>query len=241
MTHRSLFVCAVLATLAAGATTVRADFWSAMNAAMGPYYAALIASERGDAESTQRNLVILAARWDQVARQEPPAALKADPEWGAALETGAAIITRCQDLVRARNLTKLHLELEGLRLVLRRLRGKHNLLVLDDWLTDYHESMERVSVRASMQNEIVLADADYAEMTKDLARAKSLWVTVEREAGALASAPGWTVAARRIVAAQSELDSLLVRKDPAAIARGAGELREAYHDLLVALSRASRE
>jgi hypothetical protein len=236
-----LSVCALLATLAAGAVAIRADFQSAMNAAMGPYYAALIASERGDAESTQRNLVMLAARWDRVAREAAPAALKADPAWRAAVDRGAAIITRCQELVRARNLTALHLELEGLRLVLRQVRGKHNLLVLDDWLTDYHESMERVHVRASMHNEIVLADADYAEMTKDLNRAKSLWAIVERDAGTIASTPGWLDAARRLGAAQAELEHLLVRKDPAAIARAAGRLTDAYHDLLGALSRASRE
>ncbi len=241
MTHRSLSVCALLATLAAGAVAIRADFQSAMNAAMGPYYAALIASERGDAESTQRNLVMLSARWDRVAREEPPAALKADPAWRAAVDRGAAIITRCQELVRARNLTTLHYELEGLRLVLRQVRGKHSLLVLDDWLTDYHQSMERVYVRASMHNEIVLADADYAEMTKDLSRAKSLWAIVEREARAIASTPGWPEGARRLAAAQADLDTLLARRDPAAIARGAGQLKEAYHELLVALSRASRD
>ncbi len=241
MKNRSLLIAAVAATLVAAAFVVRADFQSAMNAAMAPYYAALIASERGDAESTQRNLAMLAARWDQVAREEPPAALKADPEWRVALETGAAIITRCQALVRARNLAKLHLELEGLRLVLRQVRGQHDLLVLDDYLTDYHESMERVHVRASMQNEIVLADADYAEMTKDLSRAKSLWAIVERDAGTIASTPGWLDAARRLGAAHAELDHLLVRKDPAAIARAAGRLTDAYHDLLGALSRAIRE
>lgn len=208
---------------------------------MGPYYSALIASERGDAESTQRNLVILAARWDQVAREEPPPALKADPEWHAALDTGRAIIARCQDLVRARSLGRLHLELEGLRLVLRRLRGRHNLLTLDDRLTDYHESMERVFVRASMHNEIVLADADYAEMTKDLTRARTLWATVEREAGPIASAAGWAAAARRVAAAQAALDAPLARKDPPAIAERASDLKDAYHDLLVALSRASRD
>lgn len=231
----------LLAAVAAALSVVRADFTSAMNGAMGPYYAALIASERGDAESTQRNLVILAARWDQVAREEPPAALKGDPQWRAAVERVAAIIRRSQNLVRARNLQKTHIELEGLRLVLRDARGRHSLLVLDDWLTDYHESMERIAVRASMQNEIVLADADYAEMTKDLARAESLWTNVEREAGQVASAPGWADAARRITAAHGELQKLLAKQDPAAVAGTAGQLKEAYHTLLVALARASRE
>jgi hypothetical protein len=232
---------AAAALAAAFVTTPHAEFRSAMNSAMAPYYAALIASLRGDAESTQRDLVVFAARWGQVSREEPPAAIQSDPQWSSVLARVAQIIKKSEQLVHARKLTSAHTELEGVRLVLREIRGRHNLLVFDDWLTDYHESMERIAARAAMQNEIVLADSDFVELAKDLTRAKTLWATVEREAGPVASAQGWAPAARRIATAHADLDHLLAKKDPAAIARAATELKNAYHDLLAALSRAARE
>jgi hypothetical protein len=220
---------------------VGADFTSAINAMMSPYYGALLASHRGDAESTQRDLVLLAAKWELVTREAPPAAIAADPQWPAAVARVKAIIERARELVRVRSLFKAHLELEGLRLVLREVRGRHNLLVLDDYLTDYHESMERIAVRASMQNEIVLAEADFAEMARDLGRARLRWAAVEQHAGAAASAPGWAGAARRIVAAQAALENPLAARDPAEVGAVAGRLSDAYHDLLGVLARLPRE
>ena len=238
---RSALSLSVTVLLAAAATApLGADFTSAVNAAMTPYYAALVASHRGDAESTQRHLVLLAAKWDLVAREAPPPALASDPQWPAAVGRVKAIIERSRGFVHVRNLDKAHLELEGLRLVLREVRGRHNMLVLDDYVTDYHESVERIAVRASMQNEIVLADADFAEMTKDLDRARLLWAIVEREAGAVASAPGWTDAARRITAAQAALEKPLAAKDAARVTETAGHLRDAYHALLAVLARLPR-
>ncbi len=200
---------AIIGLLWAGVLTapLHADFARAITNAMAPYYAALIASHRGDGESTQRHLTILAARWAQVEQETPPEALSRDPAWPAALARIRTILARTQALVRARQLAAAHLELEALRLVLRDVRGRHNLLVFDDYLTDYHEALERIAVRASMQNEIVLAAADYAELEKDLARARSGWDTVEREAGALAATPGWSAAARRRPARRARASS----------------------------------
>lgn len=239
---RGTSALAIVALHWAGVLTaaLHADFARAVTTAMAPYYAALIASHRGDGESTQRHLTILTARWAQVETETPPEALRRDPDWPAALARIRTILARTQALVRARQLEAAHLELEALRLVLREVRGRHDLLVFDDYLTDYHEAMERIAVRASMQNEIVLAEADYAELEKDLARARSGWETVEREAGALAATPGWSTAARRIAGLHAELERLLSARDPAAVARAAVELRNAYHDLLVVLSRATR-
>jgi hypothetical protein len=101
--------------------------------------------------------------------------------------------------------------------------------------------MERIAVRASMQNEIVLADADFAEMTKDLGRARLFWATVEREAGAVASAPGWADAARRINAAQGALEKPLAAKNAARVTEAAERLSDAYHDLLAVLARLPRQ
>lgn len=230
---------ALVWTVVAGVPAA-ADFAHALATAMAPYYAALIASHRGDGESTQRHLTILAARWAQVERETPPEALRQDPAWPGALERVRTILRRSQALVRARQLEAAHLELEGLRLVLRELRGRHGLLVFDDYLTDYHEAMERIAVRASMHNEIVLVEADYAELEKDLARARATWAEVERQAGAVAGAPGWSTAAARIAGLHDALARHLAARDGGAVARAAVDLRNAYHDLLAVLARAPR-
>jgi hypothetical protein len=217
------------------------EFARAVAAAMGPYYAALIASHRGDGESTQRHLSLLTARWERVAKTAPPEPLRQDPTWPAALDRIRAILARTQALVRARQLERAHLELEGLRLVLRDARGRHGLLVFDDYLTDYHEAMERIVVRASMQNEIVLAEADYGELARDLGRARAHWAVVEREAGPIAATAGWPGPARRITELHAALERHVTARDAAAVARDAVALRDAYHDLLAVLARAPRE
>jgi len=236
-----LIVAMLVAVAVAVVAPLRADFTSAVNALMPPYYAALLASHRGDAESTQRHLGLLSARWDLVTRETPPPALAGDPQWPTAVARINAILGRTRELVRVRNLDKAHLELEGLRLVLRDVRGRHNVLVFDDYLTDYHEAIERVAVRASMQNEIVLAEADFAEMTKDLARARRFWTMVEQHAGAAASMPGWSEATARVVAAQTALEKPLAAKDPALVAQAAERLSDAYHELLDVLTRLPRQ
>lgn len=231
----------VLGTILAWALAAHADFDRALNRAMASYYAALLASHRGDAESTQRHLMILAARWEQVAKMRPPEPLGADPAWPDALERIRAVLRRSQALVRARQLEAAHLELEGLRLVLREVRGRHGLVVFDDHLTDYHEAMERIAARASMQNEIVLTEADYAELEKDLARARSRWAAVERDAGVFADTPGWSAAARRVADLHAELARHLGARDRVGLGRAAGDLRLAYHQLLEVLARVRRD
>ena len=230
----------VLAAVAWGRPA--ADFDHAVAAAMAPYYGALVASARGDAESTQRHLVIFKARWaEAVAGQATaPTALTADPDWPAALGRIDRAVVRAEALVRARNLHDAHREIEGVRLSLYQLRARHGLVTFDDRLTEYHESMERLHMRASMYNEIILGDADYDEMTKDLAHAMRRWATLIREAGPLAGAEGWQAAATGSVAAQDNLARLIAARDEPAIARAVETMKNAYLELLDVMSRIAR-
>ena len=142
--------------------------------------------------------------------------------------------------MRSRNLEAAHRELEGVRLVVRTVRGRHGLDTLDDWLTDYHESMERIVTRAGMYNEIVLAESDYAELEKDLTRATSLWQRVLGDAGSLTADPAWKNAAARSAAAHADLTRQVAGREAQAIDRTAAAMKEAYLDLLAVMARAPR-
>lgn len=219
-----------------------ADFDHAVVAAMAPYYGALAASARGDAESTQRHLVVFRTRWAAAtaARASARRALVEDPAWSDLFANIDRAVTRAEALVRDRNVHDAHREIEGVRLALYRLRARHALVTFDDRLTEYHESMERLHMRASMYNEIVLGDADYAEMTQDLAHARSRWATLVREAGPLAGAEGWQAAAARSVAAQDDLARLIAARDEPALARTVETMKDAYLELLDVMSRVAR-
>jgi hypothetical protein len=218
------------------------DFASSLTAAMTPYYGALVASARNDGESTQRHLVIFRARWAEVkqAQDSAPEALTNDPEWQPTIARIDGFVARAEALVHARNLHDAHREIEGVRLALHAVRARHGLETLDDRLTEYHESMERIVTRASMYNEIVLADADYAELTKDLARAGEQWAVMVRSAGPLTDDPAWQEAARRSMEAQAELARLIAARDEAAISHAADTMKNAYLDLLDVMARVKR-
>ncbi len=239
-------VCAVAAPLVLTAVAwgrpVAPDFDRAVTAAMAPYYGALVSSARGDAESTQRHLVIFKARWAEAvaAQATAPTALTADPDWPATLARIDAFVARAETLLRAHDLHDAHRQIEGVRLALHALRVRHGLETLDDRLTDYHESMERLVTRASMYNEIVLADADYDELSKDLVRARTLWATLDREAGAVGETAGWRAAAAQSAATQDDLTRLIAARDEPAIARAADAMKNAYLELLDVMSRTPR-
>jgi len=218
------------------------DFTASLAAAMTPYYGALVASARGDGESTQRHLVIFRARWAEVLRAQDtaPEALTSDPDWQPTIARIDQFITRAEALVHARNLHDAHREIEGVRLALHALRSRHGLETLDDRLTEYHESMERIVTRASMYNEIVLADADYAELTKDLARAGEFWSMVMQSAGPLADDPAWQEAAGRSTDVQAELARLIASRDEPKISHAADAMKNAYLDLLNVMARVNR-
>lgn len=243
MITRARAMAAVLVVAIAGwPRAAAADFTSDLAAAMTPYYGALVASAVGDAESTQRNLVLFAVRWKRVAggRATAPDPIANDPDWPAMVVKIDQYVARALELVRARSLHDAHREIEGIRLALRAMRVRHGLETLDDRLTAYHESMERLVARASLYNEIILADSDYAELSRDLARADMLWARVDAEAGAIGNDRDWTSAAARGTDTRRELARLIAARDDAAIMGAAGAMKAAYLDLLLVMARGTR-
>ena len=76
-----------------------ADSAGTIERALGPYYAALVSSARGDTDATNRHLLLFASRWataSREARQAPPREVGQDPQWPALLDRVSAVIARAR-------------------------------------------------------------------------------------------------------------------------------------------------
>jgi hypothetical protein len=239
MAPRTLLRAALLAVVLAGAAS--AESTQSIERAMGPYYAALVASARGNIDATSRNLLLFASRWDQAAREArttPPAWVGQDPAWPALLDEVTAAIARTRDLVRLRDVASAHAELETIRSSFRELRGRHNALTFDDHMTDYHEAIERMLGHVAGRNEIRLTDKDYADAEEDLRSAQAAWQIVQRSAGAMAGQPAWSAAAKEAPAALAAAARALASKNATAAGQAAERVKTTYYDLLLAVGRA---
>jgi hypothetical protein len=214
---------------------------TALRSAMGSYYAALAASGRGNVEATQRQLVLFEARWagaSKLARTSAPEALRSDPAWAAALDNGAAALGRALAALRIQDAGGAHAELESIRLRLRDVRARHNLETIDDRLTDFHESMERLISRISARNEIVLTESDWEAIGPQIENAKRSLQQIDAAAGsAIRKAAGWTAAFGVVQANLVGLEKAVARRDGFGAATVAERLHDRYYDLLLAISR----
>jgi hypothetical protein len=239
MAPRTLLRAALLAVVLAGAAF--ADSTQSIERAMGPYYAALVASARGNIDATSRNLLLFASRWDQAAREArtaPPAWVGQDPAWPTALDEITAAIARTRDLVRLRDVASAHAELETIRSSFRELRGRHNALTFDDHMTDYHEAAERLLGHLAGRNEIRLTARDYADADEDLQTAQASWQLVQRFAGPLTGQPGWNAAAKEASAALAAAAHAIASRNATAAGQAAEQVKTTYYDLLLAVARA---
>lgn len=239
MTRTTRLIAAAALVLCGGALS--ADSTQAIERALGPYYAALVTSARGNTDATSRNLLIFASRWETArreARQSPPREIGQDPQWPAFLDEVNAVIDRARELVRQQDVASAHAELETIRAALRDIHARHNALGFDDHLTDYHEAMERMLGHVAGRNEIRLTARDFADADEDLQAAVAAWQTVRDSAGPLAAHAEWKAAAGRVQSALDEAGRALAAKNATAAGRAAERMRTAYYDLLMAVSKA---
>jgi hypothetical protein len=209
--------------------------------ASAPYYAALVASARGSIDATNRQLLLLAARWDAAvreARTAGPPSLTQDPAWAAALDQATAMLAKAREFARARDIAGAHAELEEMRLVLHEVRERHGVWVLDDHLAEYHEMIERVAGHVSGRSEINLTPRDYEDVDEDLRGAQAAWAALEKAEGPLRGMPAWQEASRAASSALHDTARAVAAKDRAAVAQGTERLKNSYFDLLVAVSKA---
>ena len=206
-----------VAGLALLAAAPAADSTQAIERAMGPYYAALVASSRGSIDATSRHLLVFASRWDvakREARTSPPRAIGQDPAWPAVLDQVEAAIARAREMVRLHDVAGAHAELETIRLAIREIRARHAALTFDDHLTDYHEAVERLLGHVAGRNEIRLTAKDFAEAGEDLQAARAAWQAVQASAGSMAGQAAWSQASRDAATALEDARKAIAATTP---------------------------
>jgi hypothetical protein len=238
MVHTFLRV-ALLSIVVAGALS--ADSAQSIERAMGPYYAALVASARGNIDATSRHLLVFASRWEGAAREArsaPPRSMAPDPSWPSVLDEVNAAIARAREAVRVRDVASAHAELETIRAAFRELRGRHNALTFDDHMTDYHEAIERLLGHVAGRNEIRLTARDYADAEEDLRSAQAAWQLVQQSAGTMTGQAGWAAAATDATTALADTARALAGRNATASGRAAAQVKTTYYDLLLAVAKA---
>jgi len=232
------FVLSVaLATQAPAASTQAFD--TAYRAAMTSYYAALLASGDGDAEATRRHILLLKARWEAVTRESP-----SGPDWVRDVTNGqspvakvAALIDDIQQRAASRDMNVVHLDLEGVRVQLRDARARHGVRIIDDALTDYHDTMERLTSRVGLRNEIILRAEDYEAIQVLADRAEAYWKEIEKLAGPFETLPDWQEAVAGTRDDLATLQHSATAHDGETTQEAGVELKAHYHQLIRALSR----
>jgi uncharacterized protein YukE len=237
---RTLRLLVAAALLACGGG-LSADSTAIIERALGPYYAALVSSARGNTDATSRHLLLFASRWETAgreARKSPPREVAQDPKWPALLDEVTGVIARARELVRHQDIASAHAELETIRAAIRDIHARHDVLTFDDHLTDYHEAMERMFGHAAGRNEIRLTAKDFDDAAEDLQAALAAWRTVRAEAGPLANQAGWTAAAREASSALEQAQRAIAAKNTTTAAQAAERVKSTYYDLLLAVSKA---
>jgi hypothetical protein len=235
-----VLVLLVSARGAAAAVPQSAELGPATLKASAPFYAALVASAHGNIDATNRQLLLLAARWDAAvteARASGPAALTQDPAWGAALDRATALLARARELARGRDVAGAHGELEEMRLLLHEVRERHAVWTLDDRLAEYHEMMERVTGHVSGPSEINLTVRDYQDVDEDLAAARASWAHIDQLSAGLQGAAAWRSAAADTASALQDAVRAVAARRRSVLAQAVERLKTSYFELLSALAK----
>lgn len=216
-------------------------FDTAYRAAMGSYYAALLASARRDADATVRHVMLLSSRWEAVIRisdTDAPAPLRDDPGWRAALARVAAQADRARQLASKRNTAGAHAELEAIRSILHEARTRSGVRMFDDELTEYHEAIERLSGLVGTRNEFRLKAEDFGAIKQQTERAQRAWAAVDVAANPVKTQPAWKDASAKTAAALAALEKAVDAQDSASAITAGEQLHAHYFELLAALSGA---
>lgn len=231
-------MAALIASTPGSAQGPAADTDAVCRAAMAPYYAALLASARGDADGTLRHVLILKSRWDQVTRLAGPDV----PVWlhdtATGPPVGAAVATKIESTRQhlPRNVSAAHSDLEVIRALLRGARTRHGARTMDDAVTDYHEAMERLSSHIGLSNEVALTAKDFMTMADDVERARSTWAQVVSFPDLAKPPAGWDDVAAATTSALGTLATAAGHRDATAAQAASQVLRNRYFELLSVLS-----
>ncbi len=232
-----LLVAALVACMPGSALGNASDIDADCRSAMAPYYAALLASARGDADGTLRHVLILKSRWNEVTRGPDV------PMWLRDSATGQSVgvaVGAKMDSARHRlpqDVSGAHSELEAIRVLLRDARTRHGTRTVDDAVTDYHEAMERLSSHIGVSNEIALTTNDFTAIREDVGRAQSTWTKVESSPELAKPVAGWNDVATATTSVLAAIAKAADRRDGTTAQQASHALKNRYFDLLSILSR----
>jgi hypothetical protein len=218
-----------------------ADFERDLEVALGPYYAALVASSRGNIDQTQRQILLFESKWEIVAREAPaqaPAAFRDDQQWHALVQNVADTLREASALCRKRDVAGAHARLESIRLALRDIHERHNMLTVDDHLTDLHDAIQRMVGHVGGLNEIKLRPRDFDDIGEDYQAGQQAWKSAEASAGPLNRSEAWRAAASEVSRTLMTIGRELQARRPEPLVRAIEGLRDEYYDLLLAGSKA---
>ena len=233
-----LLVAALVMYVPTPARGNASDVDAVVRSAMAPYYAALLASARGDAEGTLRQMLILKSRWDEVTPRTGPDG----PAWLRDTATGqpiGAAVGAKIDSARhhlPRDVSGAHAELEAIRGLLRDARTRHGARIVDDAVTDYHEAMERLASHIGGSNEIALTTTEFTAIRGDVERAQSLWTKVESFPELAKADTGWTNVAAATTSVLVTIAKAADQRDATTVQQASQALKNRYFDLLSLLS-----
>jgi hypothetical protein len=221
------------------AATAPDPFEVAYRSTMASYYAALLASARGDGEGTLRNVIVLQSRWADLAKRfgaDGPAWLRST---GSGRGTSAAVAATIDSAREAlpRDVAAAHATLESVRALLREARAAIGIRTLDDAVTDYHDAMERLASHVGEAHEVTLTAADFATVRGDVTRARARCREMDALPDVRRGARDWIDAAAGSVRALDDTLRAAERQDGASTQSGSRLVKRRYYDLLAALAR----
>ena len=238
---RRLVILTTLAVALAGARPAAGGsqgFDERCRAAMAPYYAALLASARGDGEGTLRHLIVLRARWTNVQEAGDLPAWARDTASGQpVLAAVSARIDAARRRATARDVIGAHSDLESIRALLRDSRARAGVRTFDDAVSDYHEALERLSGRAGLHHEISLNADDYAAIQDQAARAAAAWAEIASSPGRATKGGGWPALSQSTEHIMATLRAAASARDMDATQIAAEALKTRYFELLALLAR----
>ena len=103
-----------------------------------------------------------------------------DPQWSTDFDRVDGYISDAQKIIDSgKNLHDAHEKLESIRIILMNLRTRNGIDYFIDYLTRFHEPMEKIVLAAKGKTAETFSENDLEIIRKDLPTAKYLWKQIE--------------------------------------------------------------
>jgi hypothetical protein len=169
---------ALVLAAAIGAGCCKPDIREGMVRLDRAYIPALSLTNDADTLRSKTALAFLAEEW-RAFRERYGNLAPSDKEWQADLGRAEALIQRASLLADPGSLAPAHEELESVRNVMRGLRRRNGIQYLHDYLTDFHDVMERLVLAGVGRDPNTLSPAVLDNLAADYVLAREAWSRVE--------------------------------------------------------------